>query len=292
MVITNKFNLPQSLVNAVSTEKHNKEGCVSATTLLQGVKQIVLTNRHWDELKDDVSDRVWAIFGTAVHKLLEESNPNAFTEEHFEFDVGGKTVTGQVDLYDMEEKCITDYKTASVWKVVYKSFDDWRRQGLVYAWLLKHEGLEVNKCRFVAMLRDWSVGEAKRKPDYPQSQIYEYTFDVTKADLVEIGMFITKKIEEIVKAEGMSDDDISPCSEEERWSTETKYAVKKNGRKTALKVCDTEEEAKRYAEKAGSDCYIEYRKGEDKRCDNYCLCREWCSYYKSKEKENNGVETE
>ena len=54
MKVTNKFNLPQSLVNAVSTERHNKEGCVSATTLLQGVKQIVLTNRHWDELEDDV----------------------------------------------------------------------------------------------------------------------------------------------------------------------------------------------------------------------------------------------
>jgi hypothetical protein len=80
VIVTNKFNLPQSLVNAVTTERHNKEGCVSATTLLQGVKQIILTNRHWDELEDDVSDRVWAIFGTAVHKLLEESNPNAFTE--------------------------------------------------------------------------------------------------------------------------------------------------------------------------------------------------------------------
>ena len=181
MEITNKFNLPQSLVNAVSTEQHNKEGCVSATTLLQGVKQIVLTSRHWDELTDDVSERVWAIFGTAVHKLLEEKNPNAFTEEHFEFQTGGKTVTGQVDLYDMEEKCITDYKTASVWKVVFKSFDDWKRQGLIYAWLLKHQGLEVNKCRFIAMLRDWSVGEAKKKPEYPQSQIYEYCFDVTKA---------------------------------------------------------------------------------------------------------------
>ena len=41
MVITNKFNLPQSLVNAVSTERHNKDGCISATTLLQGVKQII-----------------------------------------------------------------------------------------------------------------------------------------------------------------------------------------------------------------------------------------------------------
>ena len=287
MFVTNKFNLPQSLVNAVSTEQHNKEGCVSATTLLQGVKQIVLTSRHWEELSDDVSDRVWAIFGTAVHKLLEEKNPNAFTEEHFEFQTGGKTVTGQVDLYDMEEKTITDYKTASVWKIIYKSFDDWKRQGLIYAWLLKHQGLEVNKCRFIAMLRDWSVGEAKKKPEYPQSQIYEYTFDVTKSDLAEIGMFITKKVEEIVNAESMSDDDIPPCSAEERWAKGDTWAVMKEGRKTALKVCDTQEEAEEFASKAGADCHVEKREGKSPRCEDYCLCCNYCNFYKKLKGENN-----
>lgn len=280
MTITNKFNLPQSLVNAVTTERHNAEGCVSATTLLQGVKQIILTSRHWEELEDDVSDRVWAIFGTAVHKLLEESNPNAFTEEHFEFDVGGKTVTGQVDLYDMEEKCITDYKTASVWKIIYKSFDDWKKQGLIYAWLLKHEGLDVKRCRFLAMLRDWSASEAKKKPEYPQSQIYEYTFDVTKTDLTEIGMFITKKIEDITNAEKLSDNDIPPCSEEERWAKPTTYAVMKEGRKTALKVCNTLGEANTYKSKAGAGCYVEVRPGSSPRCENYCLCCNHCNFYK------------
>lgn len=280
MKITNVNNLPQSLVNATSVEEHNKPGCISATTLLKGVKQVVLEHRHWDELEDDVSNRCWSLFGTAVHKLLEESNPNAFTEERFEFDVGGKTVTGQVDLYDMEEKCITDYKTASVWKIVFKSFDDWKRQGLIYAWLLKHEGLEVKRCRFLAMLRDWSAGEAKKKPEYPQSQIYEYTFDVTKADLQEIGMYITKKVEEIVNAEKLSDDDIPPCSAEERWAKPTTYAVMKEGRKTALKVCDTQEDAEDYKNKAGAGCYVEVREGSSPRCENYCLCCKHCNFYK------------
>lgn len=280
MKITNVNNLPQSLVNATSVEEHNKPGCISATTLLKGVKQIILEHRHWDELEDDVSNRCWSLFGTAVHKLLEESNPNAFTEEHFEFDVGGKTVTGQVDLYDMEEKCITDYKTASVWKIVFKSFDDWKRQGLIYAWLLRHEGLEVKRCRFIAMLRDWSASEAKKKPEYPQSQIYEYTFDVTKTDLTEIGMFITKKIEDITNAEKLSDNDIPPCSEEERWAKPTTYAVMKEGRKTALKVCNTLGEANTYKSNAGAGCYVEVRPGSSPRCENYCLCCNHCNFYK------------
>ena len=199
MLITNKHNLPQSLVNAVTTERHNKEGSVSATTLLQGVKQIILTERYWNDIQDDVSDRVWALFGTAVHKLLEECNPNAFTEEKFEVKRGPKTVTGQVDLYDMEEKTITDYKTASVWKIKFQNFDDWRRQGLIYSWLLKQEGLEVKRCRFIAMLRDWTKGEAQRTADYPQAQIYEYVFDVTEKALEEIEIFINDKVLQIIE---------------------------------------------------------------------------------------------
>jgi hypothetical protein len=70
MIITNKMNLPEALVKAVTTRRHNNPGRLSATTLLNGMKQIILTDRHWDQLEDDVSDRFWAIFGTAVHALL------------------------------------------------------------------------------------------------------------------------------------------------------------------------------------------------------------------------------
>jgi hypothetical protein len=69
--ITNKLNLPAGLVKAVSTERHNADRCISATTLLQGVKHIILTERHWEELTDDVSGRIRALWGQAV-RLLED----------------------------------------------------------------------------------------------------------------------------------------------------------------------------------------------------------------------------
>ena len=279
MLITNKFLLPQTLVNAVDVEPHSKEGCISATELLRGAKQNILTRRHWDELEDDVSDRVWALFGTSVHKLLEDKNPDFFTEEEFECKVGSKTVVGHVDLYDMEGKSVTDYKTTSVFKVIYKSFDDWRKQGLVYAWLMKQSGLEVKRCRFIAILRDWSKGEASRKPDYPQSQIYEYSFDVTDKDLREIEIFINDKVLQIIENEKKSDDEIAPCSADERWETETKYAVMKKGRKTAVKVCDTKELADEVVQTV-PDGYIEVRHGTSKRCLDYCNCCEFCNFYK------------
>lgn len=282
MIITNKQGLPESLMNACQTEMHNKEGEISATTLLKGAKQIVLERRHWDELEDDVSNRCWALFGTAVHKLLEEQNPDAFTEERFSVEVGDKVVTGQVDLYDMKKSEITDYKTASVWKVIYKSFDDWKKQGLVYAWLLKQDGLEVDKCRFVAMLRDWSKTEAERNADYPKSQVYVYEFPVLDEDLEEIEAFIKNKVAMVSKAETLDDDQIEPCSAEERWEKPTTYAVMKEGRKTAVRVFDTKEEADKLASTDTKLSVVE-RKGQSVRCKDYCLCSKFCSFCKGGE---------
>jgi hypothetical protein len=70
--ITNLFGLPKALVNAVSVRPHNDPGSLSATTLLKSMKQILLTERHWDELEEDVLDRFWALFGSAIHIIRRE----------------------------------------------------------------------------------------------------------------------------------------------------------------------------------------------------------------------------
>ena len=58
MKITNKMGLPEALVRAVQREQHNKPGHISVTTLQKGVKEIILTQRHWDEFEMDVADMV------------------------------------------------------------------------------------------------------------------------------------------------------------------------------------------------------------------------------------------
>ena len=97
MIVTNKLNLPEAFVRAVSTERHNAAGCFSATTLNKGATEIILTDRHWDELTIDASDNVWAVFGTAVHAIFENTPDNNFHEEKFKVPVSKSFVTGQVD---------------------------------------------------------------------------------------------------------------------------------------------------------------------------------------------------
>ena len=280
MITTNKMNMPAAFVNFVSNTRHNAPGTLSATTLLQGDKQIVLFDRHFDELEQDAADLVWATFGTAFHSVMEKQNDDAFKEEGFEVQIDKWKVTGRVDRYDLENEVLEDWKTASVWKVIYGDFKDWKAQGLTYAWLMKQNGLNVKKCRFVALLKDHSKTDAKRKPDYPQKPVFIYEFDVTDADLEATEERIRAKIKSITEAYKLGDDDIPPCSEEERWATATKYAVMKEGRKSALRVFDDYASADNFVLDMPEHCFIEARPGESKKCADYCPCAEFCSFYR------------
>lgn len=293
MTTTNNAGLPQAFVNFVSNVRHNRPGTLSATTLLKGDKEIVLYDRHFDELEQDAADLVWASFGTAFHAIMEKQDTEAFKEEAFEVEVEGWKVTGRVDFYDMKNEILGDYKTASVWKVIYGDFADWKDQGLTYAWLMKQHGLNVKRCEFVAFLKDHSKTEAKRKPDYPQLPVYNYVFDVTEADLEATEARIRAKIKSVTEAYKLGDDDIEPCTAEERWETATKYAVMKEGRKTAVKLFDDRETADLYLSQTGgttAGLYVQERKGESKKCADYCPCAEFCNFYKEHVKQPEEVQ--
>ena len=281
MKITNDMNLPEALMKAVSTERHNKPGSLSATTLLNGAKQIILTERHWDDLEDDVADRFWAVIGTIIHSALENEGADEFAEEFFSYELDGVSVTGHIDNYNMSAGVVSDYKSCSVWKINYRNFEDWERQGLIYAWLLQKNGFEARTCRFIALIKDHSKRDAKRKPSYPQKPMYVYEFAVDSEKLAWIESFLKGKIAEYLQCRHLADDDIPPCTAEERWEKPSKYAVKKEGRKSAVRVMDTMEEAEKMAADLGKGHFVETRPGESTRCLDYCVCNEKCNFYRS-----------
>jgi hypothetical protein len=118
-----------------------------------------------------------------------------------------------------------------------------------------------------------------------ESPVYVYQFDVTENGLAEIEKFIKEKIADIEANENTPDSELKGCTPDERWSKGDTWAIMKTGRKTALKVCKTEEEAKSLlAELGGTN--IEFRKGEDVRCSSYCNVCEWCPYYQKQKVDN------
>lgn len=281
MIITNNFVLPTVLIDSVEENHVPVDKHYSVTTLLKPVREILLTRRHYNEITQDISDMVWLIFGSAVHKLIEDADKSGFAEYKLEnLVIDDYYLTGICDLYDEEHFTVNDWKTTSVWKIIHQEFEDWRKQGLMYAWLLRKKGYYTKKLKFNALLKDWSPSDAKYKSDYPKHPIYVWEYEITEADMMEIQSFIETQFKLIIACEKLKDDDLPLCNQEERWNPGDKYAVMKTGRKTAIKVCDSKEEAEALI--IGSDMYIETRKGEDKKCDNYCICKEFCSYWRSK----------
>lgn len=279
MKVTNVMELPEEFVKAVNVNRHNAPGTYSATTLNKGAREIILTERHFDEISVDVSDNVWALFGTAVHSILENQTGSNFKEEYFENPVCNSKVTGRVDSYDMATGTVYDWKTASAWKVIYKDFSDWDNQAAVYAWLLRKNGLECNKVVFIAFLKDHSKTKAKTDCTYPQSAVYKHEVIITDELMEFTEKRLTAKVKQLETLANVADDELPVCNADERWASPDVWGIMKKGRKSALKLCSSEEEAERLLEEKGGD-FIEYRKGEDKKCADYCPCREFCSYWK------------
>lgn len=286
MHITNKYNLPQSIVDLAKESQYKfKSDSYSATTLLLSNREILLSRRHNDEMEVDVSDMVNMLIGTSVHSLIEKFDKTEMAEVYFKQEIlPNRYLTGKVDLYDEKNFTLVDYKTASVWKVQFSDFEDWKTQGLIYAWLLTKSGKFVEKLCFYAILKDWTARDKRLKgSDYPESQIYTWEYKVTTKDLEDIEQFIYTRFNELVKLETIDDDNLPDC--ENTWYTGDKWAVyKKLGVARADRVFDTEQEAKDYiANKLDGVGNVVYREGEHRKCQDYCDCCKFCKYYKERE---------
>lgn len=286
MKITNKFNLPSALVNLANADiRIPEEKHYSVTTILNGVREILLTREHFNEIETDVSDMVAMLFGTAVHYVIEQADKTGMVEQRLKAEViDGYFLTGQFDLLNTETHTIEDYKTASVWKVIYKDFSDWRKQGLMYAWLCREKGIIVKKLRFHAILKDWTKAKSQYDKNYPKHPIFTWEYDILTVDYLEITRFIFSKFQSLIHYEKKSTKPV--CTPKERWNTGDKFALMVRGKKRAVKLYDSMEEAE---ENVSAGMYIDVRKGVDKKCDNYCNVSKYCSYYQRKMKGIKGI---
>lgn len=286
MIITNKLGLPRPFVSAVESEHAYTPKRYSVTALLKGTREAILQRRHDDEIESDVADMAWLIFGTAVHSVLENAQETSTQLKENKIVVplpNGYEVSGIFDLYDDATGTVTDYKTATVWKVVFNDWDDYRKQTLAYCWLLRQIGFDARRGEIVALLKDHSKSKAEREADYPRFPIYRIGWDFTEIDFDGMGKFIAAKLREIEEAEQLPDDQLPLCTKEERWGKADSWAVKKAGNKRAAKVHDSQEAAEHHAaqlaEQQGCAYEVEYRPGEDTKCAKYCSAREFCDHF-------------
>lgn len=281
MPLTNKMNLPQPFVDAATSNHKYKPNRYSVTEVLGGTCEAVLKRRHAGEATEDVSDRLWAILGTAVHKVLEsaQSAPEQHQEQWLCVKVGDYELSGIFDLYDESTGTVTDWKVTSVYTVLFGDFEKWRRQTLAYCWMLRQRGHDAHRGQIVAMLRDHNMRKARTEKDYPPHPVFTIGWDFAEEDFKAIESDIFAWFGEVWHQEITDDDELEPCSPEARWHKPDTWAVVKNGNKRATKVLDSEGAAEGYMDQLKEGAYhIEYREGEDTRCQSYCSVAQFCPY--------------
>ena len=279
MKITNNFNLPQLFVDIVEKRSYKpREGRFSVTKLTSPPQINFLTLKHYDEIETDVSEYFWMFLGEGVHLFMEKYSPaNALSEEKIEYIHNNKIIVGKSDLYYNQE--IIDYKCTSVYSFLLGEKKEWVAQINIYRWLYEKLGFPVNKLFIYAILRDWMKSKTYKNEDYPKAPFF----------VSEIPLWTLEKTEEYIdnSLEENSGDNPRQCTAEEKWSEPTRWAVMKIGRKTAIRVLETEEEAKTHKKTLleNQKMYIEKREGKNKRCEDYCNVAEFCEQRKIENQE-------
>lgn len=292
-MLTNNLGLPQPFVDAATSNYKPTPGRYSVTRVLGSTCEAVLLRRHASEIDGDVADNIWAIFGSAVHKILEQAKESdtQIKEDWISADVIERNgiryqLSGIFDLYDDETHTVTDYKTTAVWKIKFGDFEDWRRQTMLYCWLLRQIGFDARRGEIVALLKDHSKREARFDSEYPQQPVFKIGWDFSDEDMATAEEMILRWFEDVAVAETLPDSQLTPCSPEQRWEKPEKWAVKKKGVKRATRVLSSEAEAIELATRLSNaqkkPYVIEHRPSEDTKCESYCDVRRWCPYYQAK----------
>lgn len=294
MKITNKHNLPRTIINAVERDPYTKGNArISVTGLLKPPRIGLLWHRYNHLMERDVSDMIWALMGQAIHAVLERGGDEEhIPEERLFIEVRGWRVSGQLDVQKIEgatfdEYRITDYKSTSAYAVMSEK-PDWEKQLNCYAHLLRENGRHVESLHICALVRDWNRHRAAADSNYPQAPMV--MLDIPLWGKERAAEFIEQRVRIHQAAQADADMGISPppCTDDERWMRRPSYAVMKAGNKKASKVFDNAEEATAFVKEKGASFYIETRHAEPIRCTgDYCGVAPWCEQFREwKEKQD------
>jgi hypothetical protein len=289
MKLTNRNNLPETIINVIKRPEYNKgKSNMSVTELLNSPRIVQLKRKHWDDLTEDASDMVWSIFGTAIHGVLEHGkDDHHIVEERIHIVLDNMHISGAIDLQEIEEDgiIVSDYKTTSAWAVMNEK-QDWHNQLNSYAYLVEAaKKTPVKKLQIVAIVRDWSRRDAATRDGYPAAPIV--VIDIPLWPFAHREAYVLDRIKLHGDAffEMETGGEMPNCTPEEMWEKQTLYALKKDGNVRAKSIHDTRESAEESLAyvtkkaKKGEKFLIEVREGGRTRCESFCQVAPYCQQH-------------
>ena len=287
MRLTNKFELPETIVNVINRPTYNKgDAEISVTEILNSPRIVHLKRLHWDDLEQDAADMVWSLFGSAVHEILQHGkDDHHIVEERLSTTFEGWKISGAIDLQEVYEDgiVISDYKVTGAWAVMNEK-DDWHYQLNSYAWFVeKVKNIKVTKLQIIAIVRDWSRRDALTRQGYPKAPIV--TIDIPLWSFEEREAYVKRRLNLhnetffAIHAGGS----VPECTPEETWEKPTTYAVIKEGAARAKSVHKTPAEAEAALReiKKPEGYKVEVREGDRTRCSGFCQVAPFCDQYKN-----------
>jgi hypothetical protein len=280
MKITNKQNLPAPIVALVSRNYYSKGASQYSVTELMSPPKIRRLREQYDaEMEIDVTKMIASQLGTFMHGKLEAKEVVGYTNEERIFtEVDGIVISGAIDLQQQVDGgvVIIDYKFVKAWSVK-QGKDDWTTQLNIYKWLVESvKRVPVKGLQICAIIKDYSAHDTSE--GYPEAEAV--MIDIPMWDSVTTEAYVRKRLEmhRNAKVNHEFGEELQACTDEERWMSETVFAVKREGRKSAIRLFKTIEEATELAEKEKG--YVETRQGEPKRCTgDFCGVSKWCKQY-------------
>ena len=300
MIITNKHNLPEPLYRAIARDVQPRTG-FSITDVIQPPRMTQLTRRHWDEIKEDASDRIWVLLGSSIHYILshamgeeekelgeasteemhgpEPDRQRAYFEQPLQAEIEGVIITAHPDA--RYNHTIDDYKITSVWNIIFqpKGRAEYHQQSNGYAYInYLVDGTIIKQLRIWAILRDWQANKLKSEPDYPRIPIVKINIPVWP--LEQTKRYLETRVKLHKAAETLPDGSLPLCMPDDMWQKPTTYAVMKPGKKSAVRVFTNEAAAITLSTKLGEGHQVQKRPGSRGRCERFCDVTHWCNQYK------------
>ena len=313
MKYTNKDNIPLALAVLFCSDTYDynrSEKTISATSLLDTTKQIVLSQRLTGEGVEDVSDRIASSLGSAIHTALEQAwlnnsheildslgyptdvlvrlvvNPTekfeadipVYVEQRASKQIAGWTVTGKFDI--IIDGRLNDLKNRQAYAYIFQSNAEKDiLQASIYRWL-NQDKVTQEDFSILWLFTDWSKKEARQNKDYPQKRWMEQKYRLKPIE--EIEEYIVNKLNSIDKLLDRPESELPECTKEDLWMDDPVWKYYKDPTKTArsTKNFTSQSEANMRLIKDGNVGLVVEYKAYAKRC-GYCPCSTICEQYQT-----------
>ncbi len=279
----NKYELPEYICNSVYAPFKPNPFRFGITALIEPPLIHTLRAEHWDEIDEDISEKLWLIHGNALDYMIKKNSQwglcNIRLETVWTKDSEGRDiiVVARPDYYNVLTHVLADLKDTSVWTIM-NGKPEWDAQlnGYDHLMNLLVPQLPITELQVHTFGKDWKKNE-KLRTGYGYPQIPFTVVDIPRWSRAKQQAFIDNRLQDHLQNPRRK------CTAKERWAKAAVYAVKKLGNKTAKggKLCASQTEADNWIiAHPDKKWEIEFRPATSPRCQEYCSVNKFCPFYK------------